>query len=43
MASNETRRDRTRAAELKDRYLGIFCAVAGAAGAFVWLALTLSG
>jgi hypothetical protein len=40
MASNEQSRERTRAAS-SDRFLMIFGAVAGAAGALVWLALSL--
>ena len=41
MASNETRRNRLRASAAGERYLAIFGVVAGAAGALVWLALTL--
>ena len=43
MAHVQTRRDPARAAVLADRYLAIFGAVAGAAGALVWLALTVLG
>jgi hypothetical protein len=42
MGRIETRRDPARAAAA-ERYLTIFCAVAGAAGAFVWLCLSLFG
>jgi hypothetical protein len=41
MASNETRRNRVRASAAAERYLAIFGVVAGAAGALVWLALSL--
>ena len=43
MANIETRRDPARSAASADRYLAVFSAVAGAAGALVWLALTLLG
>ncbi len=36
-----TRPGRARAVAASDRYLAIFGAVAGAAGALVWLALSL--
>jgi hypothetical protein len=41
MAHSENRRDRARASAAGDRYLAIFGAVAGAAGALVWLALSI--
>ncbi|HUK57603.1 MAG TPA: hypothetical protein VLV50_00125 [Stellaceae bacterium] len=37
----DTRRERGRAAATSDRYLAVFGVVAGAAGALVWLALSL--